>query len=147
MDQLAPFEGKRIEVEVDGQRVAGRVIRGPGRRLVLLEEKGAVGDQGSGYTERLSLLRIWRPAQLADARVVAELPSEPVPPSRTRARKRRPRAELSDAVRVAASDPDRPPDEWEGGQQAWAEAVQAAKRSVDRSRKAMLKALREAAAG
>jgi hypothetical protein len=141
MENLVVFEGKRVEIEVDGRRVRGRVVRGPGRKPVLLEDRGTVGEDRDCHAE-LGMLRIWRPRQLTAAKVVQVLGCEPAAEPR-RSRKRR--LEWDQAVEIAAGDPARPPADWDAGELAWAEAVHAARRQVARSRKAMLRALKQAA--
>ena len=142
MDQLADFEGKRVEVEVEGKRICGRVIRGPGRKHMLLEECGPVGDVGTGCHAKLSKLKVWRPNDLEGGTVLQELPCELVRKPR---RRRKGRADWSKAVAVASGDPKNPPDDWEEGQLAWAETVAAARRRVERGRRAMMRALKAAA--
>ncbi len=142
MSELWKYEGKRVEVEIDGQRVRGRVVRGPSRSHVLLEERGAVGDVGTGAHAKLALLRVWRPKELEDCCVLGELAHEATAPPPPR-RRRKP--DFARAVEIATGDPESPPDGWESGQIAWAEAVHNARRQVDRSRKAMIRALKEAA--
>lgn len=142
MNDLWRFEGRRVEVEIDGERVRGRVVRGPARTHVLLEERGPVGDVGTGAHAKLALLRVWRARELEACRVVGELPAEAAAPPPPRRRKK---PDFAKAVEIATSDPLTPPADWDAGQIAWAEAVHSARRQVDRSRKAMLRALKEAA--
>jgi hypothetical protein len=143
MDELAHLEGKRVEVEIDGRRVCGRVVRGPARKPMLLEERGPVGDVGTGCHAKLTMLRIWRGQELAGCRIVKVLTTEG--PSAPPARRRRRKPDWAEAVEVAAGDPLRPPDDWQAGQIAWAEAVHTARRQVDRGRRAMVNALKKAA--
>jgi len=140
MNDLTKYAGRRVEVEVNGQRLRGRVVRGPGRQAILLEERGLVGEDRSDAHTRLGVLRTWTGHQLLQAKVLRVLPQEQ--------KKRRPPARRtrpwSDVVALAESDPTQPPPDWQEGLLAWAQKVQAARRQVDRSRKAMLEALREA---
>ena len=71
--------------------------------------------------------------------VVKELANDR-PAHRPRRRRRKP--DWTEAVEVASGDPEDPPETWEKGQLAWAEAVYEARRQVDRGRKAMLNALK-----
>jgi len=141
MLDLENYAGRRIEIELDGRHLKGQVVRGPGRKPVLLEELGQVGSERSDAHKKLTMLKTWTRRQLEGATFVAVLPSvdKPSPP------KRRRKAQWSETVAIAEGDPATPPKDWEGGVLAWAEAVHAARRKVDRSRKAMMQALHEAA--
>jgi hypothetical protein len=138
---ISEHAGRRIEVEIDGQRVRGRVMRGADRRAIFMEERGPVGTARSDTHKNLHMLRTWSARQLEDAILVAVLPAAEVAAKP----RRRCCSEWSETVKVAEGDPANPPREWDGGMLAWAELVYAARRQVERSRKNMLKALREAA--
>jgi hypothetical protein len=141
MIDLEDYAGKRIEVELEGERFRGRVVRGPARQPLLLEERGEIGSKRSDAHQRLRMLRTWTQRQLEQAVLHKILPmSEP----RDR-KKRRKVTEWSETVAMAEGDPAIPPRDWTGGLLAWAEVVYAARRKVERSRKAMMQALREAA--
>ncbi len=138
---LEKYAGRRIEVRINKQRVRGRVVRGASRQPVLMEERGQIGDERSDMHRKLRMLRTWTVRQMAQAEFIKVLPA-----SEPRAKKkRRLSSEWSETVQVAEGDPAIPPRDWESGMLAWAEIVHAARRKVDRSRKAMLLALREAA--
>ena len=107
---------------------------------ILLEDLGEVGDSKSDAHERLRMVRTWTERQLDGAEVIQVISSKR--PTRKKKRKKKP---WSETVAIAEGDPALPPPNWEGGLLAWAETVHAARRKVDRSRKAMLAALKEAA--
>lgn len=138
---LEQYAGRRIEIELEGQKVRGRVVRGAGRQPVLLEERGPVGGQKSDTHERLRMLRTWKRRDLTDAELIGlvDRTEKPAQPKRQRS------SEWSETVALAEADPTLPPSDWEKGLLAWSEVVHAARRKVERSRKAMMQALREAA--
>ena len=138
---LTPYQGQRIEIEIDGNRCCGRVIRGPSRQLVFLEERGNVA-QRSDMHQKLGMCRILKPRDLHNASLVGVLCEEEPCPTTTNRNRKRP---WNEVVAVAEGDPATPPRDWRDGMLAWAEAVHAARRKVDRSRKAMMQALRESA--
>lgn len=141
MIDLEDYAGKRIEVELNGERFRGRVVRGPARQPMLLEERGEIGRERSDAHQKLSMLRTWTQRQLQNAEFCQLLPMSE-PKSR---KKRRKKPEWSEVVARAEADPAIPPRDWKGGLLAWAEVVYAARRKVERSRKAMMQALKEAA--
>lgn len=140
MDDLNPYQGRRIEIEIDGQRCSGRVIRGPARQLVFLEERGNLEGR-SDMHRRLGMCKIWTPSQLRGATLVKVLGAAE---GRNHQRERQ-EPSWSEVVAMAEADPALPPRDWRDGMLAWAEAVYAARRRVERGRKAMMQALREAA--
>jgi len=142
MIDLESYSGRRIEVEIDGRRHRGQVTRGPGRSAVLLEERGQVGEHRSDTHRELTMLKTWTSRQLADATLVAILSGETVAKPKPKKPKRNP---WNETVALAEADPSVPSSDWDGGLLAWAEAVHTARRRVDRGRKAMMEALREAA--
>jgi len=136
---LTPYEGQQIEIEIDGQQHRGKVIRGPARQLVFLEERGPVAHR-SDMHQRLGMCRIRKGHELRQAGVVRVLSTDegqaaPTPKKRS----------WRETVALADGDPTLPPRDWQGGLLAWAEAVYGARRQVERSRKAMIQALNEAA--
>jgi hypothetical protein len=141
---LESYSGRRIEVEIDGRRVRGQVTRGPGRTAVLLEERGQVGEHRSDTHRELSMLKTWTARQLAGATLVEVLSSELAAKPKTKQTKPK-RKPWNETVALAEADPSVPSPDWDGGLLAWAEAVHTARRRVDRGRKAMMEALREAA--
>lgn len=140
MDDLTCYKGRRIEIEIEDRRCLGRVIRGPARQVVFLEERGNMEDR-SDIHRRLGACRIWSASQLRDAKLVRVLDGSDDAP-RTR---HRDTPSWGEVVALAEADPAIPPSSWKYGMLAWAEAVYSARRKVDRGRKAMLQALREAA--
>jgi len=91
--------------------------------------------------ERLSMSKIWTARDLGDAKILKVLCGS----ERAQAKKKSKEKPWSDVVAMAEADPAMPPKSWKEGMLAWAEQVYAARRKVDRSRKAMMNALREAA--
>lgn len=141
MLDLERYAGRRVEIELDGHRIRGQVVRGPGRKALLLEELGQVGEKRSDAHKKLGMFKTWTRHQLRGAKFVKILASK----TNQHQPRRRRAAKWSDTVVIAEGDPAIPPKDWEGGLLAWAESVHAARRKVDRSRKAMMQALREAA--
>lgn len=144
MIDLESYSGRRIEVEIDGRRLRGQVTRGPGRTAVLLEERGQVGENRSDTHRELTMLKTWTARQLAGATLVAVLSNEPA--AKPKPKRAKPKKNpWNETVALAEADPSVPSPDWDGGLLAWAEAVYAARRRVDRGRKAMMDALRDAA--
>jgi hypothetical protein len=145
---LESYAGRRIEVEIDGRRFRGQVVRGPGRTAVLLEERGQVGEHRSDTHQELMMLKTWTSRQLLGATLVevlsGEAPAKTKAKAKTRAKKPR-RNPWNETVALAEADPTVPSPDWGDGLLAWSEAVHAARRRVDRGRKAMMDALRQAA--
>ncbi len=138
---LTPYQGQRIEVEVEGRRCCGRVIRGPARQLVFLEERGTVAERNDMH-QKLTMCRIWKAPELKGAKMLQVLSPGQGGATKTAKTRKRP---WNEVVALAEADPAIPPSDWEDGLLAWSEAVHNARRKVDRSRKAMLKALHETA--
>lgn len=141
MTDLVQYAGQHIEVELEGRRFRGRVVRGAGRKAILLEDLGTVGEKRSDIHKKLQMSKTWTSRQLREARVIQILNGA----SQGAPKKQRTPPPWNEIVLRAEGDPANPPADWEGGLLAWAESVYAARRKVDRSRKAMMEALREAA--
>lgn len=139
MVDLTDYQGRRIELEIDGRKCSGRVVRGPARQLVFLEERGSVAARNDMH-QRLSMSKIWTARDLEGAKLLKVLGAKERAPA-----KKKKEQSWADVVTMAEADPAMPPKTWQEGMLAWAEKVYLARRKVERSRKAMMNALREAA--
>ena len=128
--ELEKHAGQRVEIELKGRVVRGRVVRGPARRVVLLEERGTVGAARSDMHQELRVLRTWTAKELEGAtlRRIIDKTSTRSPRQSLRS------LSVGEIEALAESDPAIPPPHWEGGLLAWAQRVQAARRRLRRIR-------------